>query len=524
VITAWPFLLFVAALTGVYLRDGWIRVLGTIGLLIATAWSLGFLTDAATGAAWGAGPAVATLLVSRGVGAGRLTFEALTRRAVTLAATLTAAIFAAAKFPVGENPTLLSAVPWILAAVGAAFMISPLDRREHTQGLILLVGAGGALLLAAAPVGPLTAVACGLMAIAPVVAARWSLTGRVQTVAAGILVAASAALVAIALTNGPLGRPSLEDLGISLQGLVLPAVALLLAAGAVIAPRGRPWAALLGVVGLIAVAPSLRWAALAALVAVSIDGEGREERVAWLALLLLGVAALFAGLGGQPWSARAQSVGLAAALIVMAMASQRRMLRSLVLPATAVAIMQNVATLTAPSLARFQWVAAAGAVLLVGRALLARPGQPATAEWMADHLALGLLFLAVSARDPLGLGLLAAVLLLVDLAIVRSAPAPAVLTTPDPRGGLLALARSAWPPSVRFAAMTLTVAAALQATVGMGLLAAALVVGVQLAPLLDRAPLATEAPLPRTLRTWLAPALSLACGIAPALILRMLRV
>lgn len=522
-ITAGPLLLFGAALAGVYLRDGWIRVLGTIGLLIATAWSLGLLTDAATGPAWGAGPAVATLLVSRGVGAGRLTFEALTRRAVTLAATLTVAIFAAAKFPVGENPTLLSVVPWILAAVGAAFMVSPLDRREHTQGLVLLVGAGGALLLAAAPAGPLTAAACGLMALAPVAAARWSFTGRVQTLAAGILLAASAALVAIALTNGPLGRPSFEDLGISLQGLALPAVALLLAAGAVIA-RGRPWAALLGVVGLIAVAPSLRWAALAALVAVSIEGEGREERVAWLALLLFGVAALFAGLGGQPWSARAQSVGLAAALIVMAMASQRRMLRSLVLPATAVAIMQNVTTLTAPSLARFQWVAAAGAILLVGRALLARPGQPATANWMADHLALGLLLLAVSARDPLGLGLLAAVLLLVDLAIVRSAPTPAVLTTPDPRGGLLALARSAWPPSVRFAAMTLTVAAALQASVGMGLLAAGLVAGVQLAPLMDHAPLATDAPLPRTLRTWLAPALSLACGIAPALILRMLRV
>jgi len=164
-----PVVLVGVGVVGAYLRAGWIRIAATITMLVATAWSIALLTDVRLGVAWLIGPLLATGLVARGESPGRLSFEDLTRRALTLAATTLVAIFAAARFPIGENPTSLSGVPWLLAAVGAAWLISPLDRRERTQALVLLVSAGAALLIAAAPGGALTAAASGLMAIAPVI-------------------------------------------------------------------------------------------------------------------------------------------------------------------------------------------------------------------------------------------------------------------------------------------------------------------------------------------------------------------
>jgi hypothetical protein len=89
------------------------------------------------------------------------------------------------------------------------------------------------------------------------------------------------------------------------------------------------------------------------------------------------------------------------------------------------------------------------------------------------------------------------------------------------------LARSGWPPTARFAGVTLAVIAALQTSLAWGLLAAALLVALKVTPLIETATHPAGAGSPRAMRrslALLAPALSLACGLAPALVLRMLRV
>jgi len=65
--------------------------------------------------------------------------------------------------------------------------------------------------------------------------------------------------------------------------------------------------------------------------------------------------------------------------------------------------------------------------------------------------------------------------------------------------------------------------AALQASLALGLLAALVLAGLQLAPLLDGHALAPSPERPRSALGWVGPALSIACGVAPALLLRMLR-
>ena len=87
---------------------------------------------------------------------------------------------------------------------------------------------------------------------------------------------------------------------------------------------------------------------------------------------------------------------------------------------------------------------------------------------------------------------------------------------------MILLARSNWPPSATFAAATLAVIGALQASLVLGLLAATMFALLQFAPLLDRHALAPGPERPRSLG-WIGPVLSCACGIAPAVLLRMLR-
>src|SRR5207249_10855322 len=55
----------------------------------------------------------------------------LTRRVVTLAVAVLVALFLATRLPIGENPILLSVVPWLLAALGTAWFTSPIDEPER---------------------------------------------------------------------------------------------------------------------------------------------------------------------------------------------------------------------------------------------------------------------------------------------------------------------------------------------------------------------------------------------------------
>ena len=520
-----PVVLFTAAGIVAYLRGARLRLYATVVMLAATAWSLLVTADWQPAAGWLIGPVLGTLLVSRPRARRRLSFEEITRRATTLAATGLVALFAASKFPIGENPTLLSAVPWLLGAVGAAWLISPIDEKERAQADVLLIAAGSALLLMATPGGLLTAAACGAMALIPPLAARWPLTDRLDAGVRSLLIAAATAVAALALLAGSLPRPALQDLALSLQGPTLVGVALLLVAGAALGLPGRAWVVVPALLAPLAIAPSLRWAALAALIAITMSGQRRRERFAWIALFVLGLSSLFALLVSQPWSPRAQIVALAGSLLLMAVAATGSRFNAVALAGFALVILQDTSASSAFLMTRFGWVASAGAILLALRALLDRRAGKA-GNPLQDALICGLLLLAVAAHDSLGLGVLAAVLLLVDLVISGAVPDPL-----PPRSvgltvvtSLLLLSRSGWPPTVRFAAVTLALIAALQTSLAAGLLAALLSLGLKFSPLLKPAAAGADGRVPAARFRLLGPALSLACGLGPALVLRMLRV
>ena len=515
-----PSALFVVAAAVAYLRGGLQRTLATAAMLLATAWSLLLTTEWRPAAGWLLPTLLATLLVVRPARGVRLTFEQITRRATTLSATGLVAVFAATKFSIGENPTVLSSVPWLLGAVAAAWLISPIDEREQLQALVLLIASGSALLLSASPGGLLTGAACGAMALLPPLAVRWPLPERAGGALRTALLLSAALLAALALIAGPLPRPALQDLALSLDGPALFGAALLLLAAGFLSPSARAWLIVPGVLAVLATAPSLRWSALAALTATSLI-EPRRQRFAWLALFILALGNLFVLLVAQPWSPRAQVVAFAGSLLLLLVAAAGTRSGVLALAAFALVILQNTSATSAFLMTRFGWVASAGALLLVARALLDRHGGK-TGIRIEDALLGGLLLLAVAAHDNLGLGIVASVLLLIAMVVTQATPDPA-----DPGAGawsrsLMLLARSGWPPTVRFAGVTLAAIAALQTSLAAGLLAALLLAGLKFSPLIEPAA-AGEGKLTAA-RDWLAPAISLACGLAPALVLRMLRV
>jgi hypothetical protein len=514
-----PAALFAVSLLAAYGTVGRQRQAATIGAVLAAAWSLALLVDPSL-TAWAIGPIVATVLLSRRGARARSSFEGLTRRVITVVGALLVAVFLASRLPLGENPVLLSAVPWVLGALGAAWFISPIDQPERLQGQVLMVAATAAILLAAVPAGPLTAALAGAMALMPIAGEHWRLPGRIRPGLSAflLLLAATAALLAAAApVNVAL---VLSDIGLNVSSVMLLGAAILLVAGAAATPVGIEWVAVLGVLTLAAAAPGLRWAALAGLIAVATTLDRRGERPAWLAVGALAMTSVLPPLAAASWSARVQVVALAAGLVVMLFAARAATLRVVVLPTSALVVLMVLGSVNAAGLVRFQWIAAVGAVLLVARAALTWVIPDTNGrEVLRDGLIAGLLLLAISARDALGLGALAAVLLLIDAAIVRIDEIPSLSSR---WSRLVVLARSNWPGSITFAAATITVIGALQAGLALGLLAASLLAALQLAPLFDHH--AAPAPgRPRSALQWVGPALSVGCGIAPALVLRMLQ-
>jgi hypothetical protein len=335
------------------------------------------------------------------------------------------------------------------------------------------------------------------------------------------LMLALAALAAIlALTGVPIPRQTAGDLSVGFAGPVLLGAAVVLAAAALAAPLGSEWTAIVATLSLVAIAPALRWAAIAAVIAAGtmLDREG--ERPAWVAFGMLAAVPVLQGLAPPVWSLRFQSVALATGLVLVLYAARGGLLRAVVLPATGFLVLLGMESLSTGNLTRFQWIAAIGALLLLARTVVTRTARrsPASAS-LRDPLIMGLLLLAIGARDALGLGALALVLLLIDLAVVQRDYEIAPRSSRINR--LALLARSNWPPAITFAGGSLAVIAALQASLALGLLATLLLAALQISPLLDRA----EPPIerPRSAWQWVGPALSIACGIAPAAVLRMLR-
>jgi hypothetical protein len=263
---------------------------------------------------------------------------------------------------------------------------------------------------------------------------------------------------------------------------------------------------------------------LGALIAVATVLAKEGEQLAWIAFGILGLTPVLQGVAtsASTSTARAQAVALGLGLVLMVLAARAGVIRVLVLPATGFLVMLALTTVTPPNVVRLQWIAALGAMLLAARMVLAwlidRGGRTGIVR---DQLLFALLLLGISARDSLGLGGLAAALLLIDLSIVRIEVMPERWSGTAAR--LVLLARSNWPPAVTFAGASMAVIAALQASLALGLLAALLLAGLQLAPLLDGHALSASPERPRSALGWVSPALSIACGVAPALLLRMLR-
>src|SRR5439155_22382766 len=142
------------------------RQAATVGTLAAAAWSLALLVDPGS-VAWTVGPIGASLLLARPGKRVNSSFEGLTRRVATIAVALLVALLLASRLPVGENPLLLSVVPWSLGALGAAWFTSPIDQAERLQGQALMVAAAAAVILTAVPARPVTASLGGAMALRP---------------------------------------------------------------------------------------------------------------------------------------------------------------------------------------------------------------------------------------------------------------------------------------------------------------------------------------------------------------------
>ena len=516
-----PAVLFAVGLLVVYGSAGRRRQAGTAAMVVGSGWSLALLVDPGS-AAFSVGPLAAIALLPRPSERVPSSFEGLTRRGVSIAASMLVALFLASRLPIGENPVLLSAVPWFLGAVGVAWFVSPIDQPERLQGMVLMVAAVASVILAAVPAGPLTAGTAGATALMPMAGQHVRVAGRIRPAFDALLLVVAAVAVGVAAVAPSLGRFSAFDLSFNLSGAVLLTVAVVLVAGVAVAPVGSEWVALLGVLALAAAAPSLRWSALAALVGATTALDRRAGRPAWLAVGLLSLTPVLAALAASSWSPRVQAVGLGVALVLLLFAAGAGALRVLVLPSAALLVMLAVGALSAAQLVRFQWVAAVGALFLGGRGLLgllihSRDPQPG----LCDPLIMGLLLLAIGARDSLGLGDLAVVVLLIALVLVR------LVDVDEPGRGwgqrVLSLVRSNWPLSVTFAGATLAVIADLEASLVLGLLAAVTWAGLQLAPLVDRHALVPAPERPRSALRWVGPVVSIGCGIAPALILRMLR-
>jgi hypothetical protein len=359
------------------------------------------------------------------------------------------------------------------------------------------------------------------MAVMPIVGERTRLpaTWRPLLSPLGLVLATAAATVAA--TRLSIARPALADLSFDFAGSALLGVVIVLIVGVLLAPVGDEWAALLAVVALLATAPSLRWAAIAALAAVSTLLERSGERPVWLAVMSLSLGSVLQALAPPALSARLQTVALAIGLTLMVYAARAGLLRVMLLPAAVFIALGSVEAFAPGNLTRFQWIVAAGALLLIGRALLSLLRSDEASAAIREPLIIGLLLLAISARDAPGLGALAVVLLVIDLALVRPGVVSAQPTSLA--AGLLTLAKSCWPPSVTFAGATFAVIAALQASLALGLLAALMLAGLVVAPLFDRDVATPVSERPRSSFQWIAPALSIACGVAPAVVLRMLR-
>jgi len=515
--------LFAAGMLVTLLRQGSTELPGVLLMLAAAAGALGGIAGPLT-IAWAIGPVVGCLLLIGQPQRPRMAFEALVVRFATAIVLVGAASWGATKLQAGDTPWPVHAVLLSLGALGLAWIVVPRDTAEGIRGRVLAVAGGGAVLLPLSSAGLVTAAAVGSLALLPALRRR-----EVRTVSATASPRAAAgygalALVALGLAvAGGVSTLGVADLGLRLDGVVPVGLFLLFAAAAVLEPEPRNAVVLVAALSLASTSVAVGWAALATVAAILLGTDRPLHRFAWAGVSLFALSAAFGGSLPETLAIRVLPVSLATGWLLLTAALRRPRSGALLLPLVTVYLIAALTRLPQGSLSHFQLVAAGGAVLLTVMAVttpLEGAGK-SHREWIRNGLSVALLLTAIAAPR---LGVLAAVLLLVDLAIVQPASRHQMAAGAGFGGFLQSLAATGWPPAVAFAGRALTVVAGLEANLALGLLAAGLVLGLQLAPLLNKE--AKPPPphaRPSRILDWIVPAISLACGLFPALVLRLLR-
>ncbi|HYM50991.1 MAG TPA: hypothetical protein VET65_10535 [Candidatus Limnocylindrales bacterium] len=519
-LTALPTILFGVGLLLAVLREGWWRLAGTIAMLAVEAVRLTSIGGGEQ-AAWVVGPIVASAaLMSRA--APRLSFERLMLRSAVTAGLVLAGGYFALRLPLGERAWTDFATAWVMAGVGLSWVCLPRDRGEARRGAALAIAGGGAMLLSCFPAGLAVASLTGIATLCPLVAegiTRYEPRGRFQPLAAACS-AAAAATVVLALASSSRATPAVPALTIALTGTALTGTALLLTVAAFAAEPAIAAAVIVAAFSLMVTHPALQWAALAGALTILL-WEAAPARRLWAGLVLLGLAPALELLVAGPLGARWQAALLGVGWVVLLTAPVERWIGTIVLTASTFFVAGAIHDLPGAVTGRFAMVALAGAALVVVLTLARPPGgtQAPGRPSLRASLTSALILTGVGTHSVTGL--VGAVLLLIDLGVVHaSAPSG------PPASGLSArigwLARSGWPGSAAFAGRVLTVLSAVAAGPLPALVAVSIVGGLQLMPLWDATPPARPA-VRAQLRDFTAAAISIAAGLAPVVVSRMLQ-
>ena len=288
------------------------------------------------------------------------------------------------------------------------------------------------------------------------------------------------------------------DLTVSLRPPALLAVAVLWLAAWALQPGARALAVLPATVMLLTTSPALRWAALAASVALLQEPEERDRRLAWAGLTLLATSVMLAGPLDPAPRLRLILAGLAGGWLLLAAGRRSSGLQAIV--PTLFLLMQT-SSLASGAGGRFQLLAAATAAFLFVL-LLIEPGD------RRRRGSAGLTIVALAPLTPTGT--LAAILLVLDTILMGA--------TADGSGAgdwrqLRTLAGSGWPPTVAFAGRALAVLAAIETSTLLAVVSLALLLALLVVPLLEPQPAPAAAPVPQ--RGIVMAAASLVIGMVP---------
>ena len=483
--------LFTAGFAGSVLGERWVRLIGVMAMVVAATGALWTAIGPAAGL-WAVGPGLATAAAGPGSARRRLVFDPLVRRAAVIGFLAAGASLAALQFPTGDLPRPLAIVLWNLGALGLSWIVVGQDANESVSGAVLAIAGGAGLLLLGSGPGGLTVLLVGGLAAVPALPSPGKMRGLEYAFAA------TAGLAVFFLLWGVPSSASLGDLTFTLRPPALLAVAVLVLGAWALLPEARGLAVLPATLMLLSTSPALRWAALAASVAVLQEPEERDRRLAWAGLSLLATSAVLSGALEPAPRLRLILAGLVGGWLLLVGVRRASVLQTTI--ATLFLLVQT-SSLASGAAGRFQLLAAATAAFLLA-VLLIEPG---------DRRRRGSAGLTIVALATLtSTGTLAAILLVLD-AILMEATADA-----GGAGGwrqLWTLARSGWPPTIAFAGRTLAVLAAIETSTLLAVVSLALLLALLVVPLLEPQPAPAAA---RALRQGLViAAVSLAIGLVP---------